>query len=43
VKEISMGSLKRFIAESNELTDEKRVFLYDTLDKRKQYLKSQNS
>ena len=42
VKEISMGSLKRFIAESNELTDEERNILHESFDRRKQYLKSQN-
>jgi hypothetical protein len=37
-----MGSLKRFIAESNELTDEERNILHESFDRRKQYLKSQN-
>lgn len=38
VKKISMGSLKRFIAESNELTDEKRNELNDLLKQRKKTL-----
>ena len=33
-----MGSLKRFIAESNELTDEKRNELNDLLKQRKKTL-----
>ena len=35
IKPISMGSLKRFIAESNELSDDNREVLYANLNERK--------
>jgi hypothetical protein len=38
-----MGSLKRFIAESNELTDEERQKMNEILDERKQYFNSKKS
>ena len=43
VKKISMGSLKRYIAESNELTDEERTILYNNLNERKKYIDSRKS
>ena len=42
IRPISLGSLKRFIAESNELTDEERQRLNDILDERKAYVNSRN-
>ena len=43
IKPISMGSLKRFIAESNELTEEVREELQTNLDERKSYVNSHKS
>ena len=43
VKKISMGSLKRYIAESNGLTDEERTILYNNLNDRKKYIDSKKS
>lgn len=43
IKKISMGSLKRFIAESKELTDEERIKLNNNLNKRKEVIESRNS
>lgn len=43
VRPISMGSLKRFIAESNELTDEERVHLMTNLMDRKKSVSSRKS
>lgn len=43
IRAISMGSLKRFIAESNELTDEERQKMNEILDERKQYFNSKKS
>ncbi len=43
IRAISMGSLKRFIAESNELTDEERQRMNEILDERKQYFNSKKS
>lgn len=40
IKPISMGSLKRFIAESNELSDDDREVLYANLSERKSYISS---
>lgn len=40
IKTTTMGSLKRFIAESNELTDEDRVKLYGYLNKQKEWVAS---
>ena len=38
-----MGSLKRYIAESNGLTDEERTILYNNLNDRKKYIDSKKS
>lgn len=43
VRKISMGSLKRFIAESNNLTDEERSQLQTFLNDRKTYIESRKS
>jgi hypothetical protein len=43
INKISMGSLKRFIAESKELTDEQRVDLNDKLNVRKEKIEERNS
>ena len=43
MKPISLGSLKRFIAESNELTDEAREELQVCLNERKSYVNSHKS
>ena len=43
IKKISMGSLKRFIAESNDLTEETRVQLQTCLNERKAYVNSHKS
>lgn len=43
IRPISMGSLKRFIAESNDLTDEERQRMNDNLTIRKQYISSKKS
>ena len=43
ISKISMGSLKRFIAESKELTDEQRVDLNDKLNVRKERIEERNS
>ena len=43
INKISMGSLKRFIAESKELTDKQRLDLNDKLNNRKERIESRNS
>ena len=43
VKPISMGSLKRFIAESNELSNDDREVLYANLNERKAIITSRKS
>ena len=42
VKPISLGSLKRFIAESNDLTDNERQRLKNILNTRRDYVNSRN-
>ena len=43
ISSISMGSLKRYIAESNELTDDDRIILNDNLKKRKEQINSKHN
>ena len=43
ISSISMGSLKRYISESNELTDEDRIILSKNLKKRKEQINSKHN
>ena len=43
VKPISLGSLKRYVKESKEMSDEERVQLQLQLNERKEYIESKNS
>ena len=43
IKKTTMGSLKRFIAESNELTDEDRIRLTECLIQQKEWVTSINT